>query len=159
MGILEPVGAETYLLKIIMTLPALIRRKSVRHLLLQIFFPKWKSVCRCETLSKLYRLHLKPRLTNLNICAKSATDPANKDEVVNHLQQATGLFSENGLTLCWPNNYCGNVGQMLLAASYPSMEAIEKLICTEWSKYLRIVSTIDVNRREFIRLLVARRTT
>ena len=91
------------------------------------------------------------------VLTKGATNPANKDEVVNHLQQATGLFSENGaLTLRFGQIITGgNVGQMLLAASYPSMEAIEKTYdALNGSQIFKdLYQLVDVNRREIIRLI------
>ena len=91
------------------------------------------------------------------VLTKAAADPANKDAAIDHVQQATGILSENGaLTVRYGQIITGsNVGQLLLAVSYPSMEAIERTYdaLNESQIFRDLHQLVDVNRREIIRLV------
>ena len=91
------------------------------------------------------------------VLTKAAVDPANKDAAINHVQEATGILSESGaLTVRYGHIITGsNVGQLLLAVSYPSMESIEKTYdaLNESQIFRDLHQLVDVNRREIIRLV------
>ena len=91
------------------------------------------------------------------VLTKAAADPANKDAAIDHVQQATGILSENGaLTVRYGQIITGsNVGQLLLAVSYPSMGSIERTYdaLNESQIFRDLHQLVDVNRREIIRLV------
>ena len=91
------------------------------------------------------------------VLTKATADPANKDAAIKHVQEATGILSENGaLTVRYGQIITGsNVGQLLLAVSYPSMEAIERTYdaLNESQIFRDLHQLVDVNRREIIRLV------
>ena len=91
------------------------------------------------------------------VLTKAATDPANKDAAIDHVQRATGILSENGaLTVRYGQIITGsNVGQFLLAVSYPSLDAVEKTYdaLNESQVFKDLHNIVNVNRREIIRLM------
>ena len=91
------------------------------------------------------------------VLTKAAADPVNKDAAIDHVQKATGILSENGaLTVRYGQIITGsNVGQLLLAVSYPSLDAIEKTYdaLNESAVFIDLHQLVDVNRREIIRLM------
>lgn len=91
------------------------------------------------------------------VFTKAGVDAQNRDAAIDHLTQLAHIFSENGaLTLRFGQLITGsNVGQYLLAVSYPSMDAIEKTYDTlnEDPVYRSMVTKVSVNRREIVRLM------
>ena len=91
------------------------------------------------------------------VFTKAAIDPENKDAAIDHLSQVAHIFSDNGaLTLRYGQLITGsNVGQYLVAATYPSLDAIEKTydVLNENKVFRNLVTIADVNRREIIRLM------
>jgi len=91
------------------------------------------------------------------VFTKGAADPENKNAAVDHIQQATGILSENGaLTARFGQIITGsNVGQLLLAVTYPSLDAIEKTYdaLNESQIFKDLHKVVDVNQREIIRLI------
>ncbi|MBM09989.1 MAG: hypothetical protein CMF69_10530 [Magnetovibrio sp.] len=91
------------------------------------------------------------------VFTKAAMDPVNRDAAINHLSQVAHIFSDNGaLTLRYGQLITGsNVGQYLVAATYPSLEAIEKTydVLNENLVFRNLVTIANVNRREIVRLI------
>ena len=91
------------------------------------------------------------------VFTKGSVDPAQRDTAVEHVQQATGILSENGaLTVRYGQIMTGsNVGHLLLAVTYPSMDAIEKTYdaLNESKVFKDLHNTVDIDRREIIRLI------
>ena len=91
------------------------------------------------------------------VFTKAAIDPENRDAAIDHLSQVAHIFSDNGaLTLRYGQLITGsNVGQYLVAATYPSLDAIEQTydVLNENQVFRNLVTIADVNRREIVRLM------
>ena len=91
------------------------------------------------------------------VFTKAAINPENRDAAIDHLSQVAHIFSDNGaLTLRYGQLITGsNVGQYLVAATYPSLDAIEQTydILNENQVFRNLVTIADVNRREIVRLV------
>ena len=91
------------------------------------------------------------------VFTKAEISPENKNAAMEQLSQLSNVFSESGaLTLRFGQLITGsNVGQYLLAVTYPSMDAIERTYEELYgsSVYQNMVKTVAVNRREIVRLM------
>ena len=91
------------------------------------------------------------------VFTKAVINPEDKVSVISDMAHLSGLFSENGAaTLRFGQLITGsNVGQYLLAVTYPAMENIEKAYdaLNDDATYKSLASKVNINRREIVRLV------